>query len=155
MRKIQWRESAGTMRSNSAASCPSVPRKAWLADLIDCLRQMSGRYACRAGTTTAYYFGVEDGRLTDFAWVAANSNGKSHPVGQKSSNAWGLFDMHGNVFEWCDTPLSNLKISRGGSWYPDRGPIARSAFINADHENLRCNYWGFRVVFSVPNWNAP
>src|SRR3546814_12560643 len=57
-------------------------------------------YACRAGSTTTYNFGDEASALDDHAWNATNSEGKTHAVGQKEPNTWGLYDMHGNVAEW-------------------------------------------------------
>ncbi|RDC56550.1 formylglycine-generating enzyme family protein [Pedobacter chinensis] len=57
-------------------------------------------YACKAGTNTNYNFGDDISNLKDYAWYSENSDNKTHPVGQKKPNAWGLYDMHGNVSEW-------------------------------------------------------
>ncbi len=58
-------------------------------------------YACRAGSAAKYCCGDDESRLGDYAWYSKNSRGKTHKVGQKKPNAWGLYDMHGNVEEWC------------------------------------------------------
>ena len=62
-------------------------------------------YACRAGTTTKYYSGNNESDLARVGWYGyneGNSNNRTHPVGQKEANSWGLYDMHGNVYEWCE-----------------------------------------------------
>ena len=58
-------------------------------------------YACRAGTTTEWYCGDKEDELGRVAWYRKNSGKMPHPVGGKEANSWGLFDIHGNVFEWC------------------------------------------------------
>ena len=89
-------------------------------------------YACRAGTTGAYA-----GSLDEMAWYGSNSASKTYPVGTKKPNAWGLYDMHGNVWEWCadwdgsypsgsvTDPAGpsdgSLRVYRGGSWSSDAG----------------------------------
>ena len=116
-------------------------------------------YACRAGTTTAYNTGANISDNT--GWYDTNSGDKTHPVGQKAANAWGLYDMHGNVNEWCwdwfgaystgaqtdpkGASSGSGRVIRGGGWI-DNAKFLRSADrLNAAPSNRRGSI-GFRLV---------
>jgi formylglycine-generating enzyme required for sulfatase activity len=124
-------------------------------------------YACRAGSTTRYSFGDDVARLGDFAWYFVNSGRKTHPVGQKAPNRAGLFDMHGNVCEWCwdawggkyyaaspladpyGPPGTTARVIRGGcKEYGSEN--ARSADRLWRPVSYRNSYLGFRVARSEP-----
>ena len=78
-------------------------------------------YACRAGSKGKYGL-LADGRegtIDEMGWCRGNSEGETHPVGQKKPNAWGLYDMHGNVLEWTASADGSIRIYRGGSFYND------------------------------------
>ncbi len=119
-------------------------------------------YACRAGTTSKFRFGDDEGMLGDYAWFYGNSGGRTHPVGEKKPNAWGLHDMHGNVWGWCADWYSNTyyatsttddpigsdsgpnRVLRGGSWY-SRPSRTRSANRYGFTPVNRSDGIGFRV----------
>ena len=122
-------------------------------------------YACRAGTETAYCFGDDVGKLKEYAWYDENSGKRTHPVAQLKPNAWGLYDMHGNVWEWCqdwygDYPSESVtdpggpstgsyRVGRGGSWFYDAG-YCRAASRGRISPGSRSSDLGLRLALSPP-----
>jgi uncharacterized protein (TIGR02996 family) len=122
-------------------------------------------YACRAGTTTMYCFGNEAKYLSGYAWFGNNVSGPQ-PVGQKKGNLWGLFDMHGNITEWCRDWFSDgydstepridpagpqkgtMRLLRGGAWY-SQADLCRSPHRARNAPGESYHGYGFRVVMEV------
>jgi len=120
-------------------------------------------YVARAGTSTRFSFGDDESMLGDYAWYSTNSGNKTHNVGQKKPNPWGLYDIHGNVWDWMQDEYHNsynnaptdesswesgnspIRVARGGNWNSSSS-LCRSAdrhYVDQDNSN---NHLGFHLV---------
>ena len=125
-------------------------------------------YACRAGSSNTFGMGADKTPITvqtlpDYAWLSGNANNETHPVGQRKPNAWGLYDMHGNVWEWCQDGFSprfyatspaadpvytgpaTERVLRGGSWFLEARSL-RCAVRGGNLPEFKSQYAGFRIV---------
>ena len=175
--QAQYEEVMGENPSYFAgcSQCP-VDTVTWqeAAAFCDALSSMTGyqislpteaewEYACRAGSTTEYSFGDSVGQLDEHAWYDSFSSSMTHAVGSKLPNSWGLFDMHGNVWEWCAdwydndyydvSPLEDPtgptsgddRVKRGGSWDSPYDGL-RSANRSGSRPDSVGSREGFRIV---------
>jgi eukaryotic-like serine/threonine-protein kinase len=143
----QWLSAAKKGTDPISAKYPSGPLGKLDLSLFSLPTEAQWEYACRAGTTTAWHFGDSDTMLKEYEWFSVNSGVKTHPAGQLRPNGFGLYDMHGNVWEWCadrwatnyyaQTPLNDPsgpttgsdRVGRGGLVGPPREalPVGVSA----------------------------
>jgi formylglycine-generating enzyme required for sulfatase activity len=123
-------------------------------------------YACRAGSSTRFCFGDSDTDLGSYAWFNDNSDGKTHPVGEKKANNYGLYDMHGNVAEWCQDTRTNhyhgaagdglpfedgkssIRVTRGGSWFVNPDDCRSASRVGCKPDKLYFTL-GFRPACSL------
>jgi formylglycine-generating enzyme required for sulfatase activity len=147
----QWKRVMGSMPSHWKDADRPVDQVSW-EDATEFCRKLSGlpeerkagrgyrlpteaewEYACRAGATTKYSFGNDESKLSEYGWFLGNADNQTHLVGQKQPNAWGLYDMHGNVLEYVNDGYSEYhtgavtdpqgpsgasvrRVFRGGCW---------------------------------------
>jgi len=171
----QYQQIMGTNPSNWKGDNLPVEQVTWYqaVDFCQKLSAKTGRqvmlpseaqweYAARAGSYTKYFFGDSDSQLSEYAWYNTNSGGKTNPVGEKKPNPWGLYDILGNVREWCqdywDTDYYNLpkdgrarktkntsRSRRGGSWYDPASECSCDLRI-CDDARYYDNSIGLRVL---------
>ncbi len=159
---VSWEEAAGFCRTLSQLTAEKAAGRVYRLPT-----EAEWEYACRAGTTTNFSFGNAVNQLGDYAWYAENSGETMHPVGQKEPNPWGLYDMHGNAWEWCQDwydqdyyrtsptvdpqgpPQGAYRVCRGGSWTVDAW-TCRSARRYGCVPSSRSRDLGFRVALVLP-----
>ena len=127
-------------------------------------RESEWEAACRAGSRTEYCFGDDEAGLGEYAWYDANSGNRAHEVGTKKANAWGLHDLHGNVWEWCEDLLRSYRLKevvargrvgvpyrglRGGCW-DDEPRFCRSSHRAGGDLGHRGGNLGFRPAMDAP-----
>jgi eukaryotic-like serine/threonine-protein kinase len=170
--QAKWEAVMGNNPSNFKGEALPVEQVSW-SDAQEFIKKLNAKndgytyrlpteaeweYACRAGTTGDYA-----GELDKMAWYKNNSDSRTHPVGEKQPNDWGLYDMHGNVWEWCSDwydseyygrssgvdpkgPSSgSLRVKRGGSWFYDAA-YCRSAYRSRSAPVGRFSSYGLRLV---------
>ena len=158
----QWAAVTGTPHSKDAKD-PKLPVTglSWAncQPLLDKLNQRHGgkrddspgafnlpteaqwEYACRAGSTTRYHFGDDKKKLGEYAWYHDNSNGSKHPAGGKKPNAWGLYDMHGNVWELCrDAHYNHDYYAKSPT---DDPPGPSEVLLKRDSRPIRGGGWNY------------
>jgi formylglycine-generating enzyme required for sulfatase activity len=157
--KISWEDAVAFCKKLS-----ELPEEKAAGRVYRLPTEAEWEYACRAGSTTRFGFGDSDSQLGSYGWFSTNSGNTTHPVGEKLPNAWGLYDMHGNVWEWCSDyfvdkylngavtdptgpATGSYRVNRGGCW-KYLAANCRSASRSSYFPGNRLNYVGFRVALS-------
>ena len=164
--RVSWNDAQAFLKKLNANPSHSPLNQGGQRGVFRLPSEAEWEYAARAGTQTAYAFGDDPARLGDYAWFDDNSGNKTHPVGQKKPNAFGLYDMHGNVWEWVadtwhnnyggaptdgsvwDSGDSDWRVLRGGSWYNNAKDLRCAVRGRCDWLLLRLYFRGFRLVCS-------
>jgi len=166
---VSWEEAVVFCRKLTALSEERLARRVYRLPT-----EAEWEYACRAGTTTKYSFGDKESELGDYAYFEGNirfvsNSGQACPVGQKKPNAWGLYDMHGNVREWCndwfglypsgevtdptgDSLSPSKRIFRGGC-FADNAWYCRTSVRGFAKPEEQSRFVGFRIALSLSGVN--
>lgn len=164
--QAQWKSVMGTNPSSFKGNNLPVEQVLWneVKEFVRKLNEMNDgyayrlpseaewEYACRAGTTGDY-----PGKLSEMAWYSENSGNKTHAVGGKQPNAWGLADMHGNVWEWCQDSYHdsyNGAPTDGSAWLgggDQKSRVLRGGSFVEEASDLRCAHrWGYSTDYRLP-----
>ena len=177
--QAQWQAVMGKNPSFFTGNTTHPVESVWWTDVQEFIRRMNAKeghkqyrlpteaeweYAARAGTTTTYSFGDDPVRLGEHAWFKDNAGGTTHPVGQLKPNAWGLYDMQGNVWEWVQdwyqryeaaaatdprgSETGTHRVRRGCAWN-NKGDICKVA-NRYSAPGYRDDFLGFRLVRTAP-----
>jgi formylglycine-generating enzyme required for sulfatase activity len=152
----------GICWADAAAYCDWLSKQT--REPYSLLTEAQWEYACRAGSSAEYGFGSNTRQLGNYAWYVANAKSQVQPVGQKQPNAWGLYDLHGNVLEWVEDwfgaysaeaqtnpsgpKLGSKRVVRGGSWFSVAADC-RSSFRSSYSSGLRDCFLGFRLARAI------
>lgn len=173
----KWKEVMGSNPSYFKGDNLPVEQVSWddVQKFINKLNEKNGtdkyrlpseaewEYAARAGTTARHSFGDDESKLGDYAWYDANSGRKTHPVGEKKPNSWGLYDMHGNVWEWVQDTWHDSytgappdgsawegdgsdRVVRGGTSFNDARDLRSAARCSTAPDYRRGYALGFRLL---------
>jgi formylglycine-generating enzyme required for sulfatase activity len=159
--RVSWNDSTAFCACVQQSSGLLLPQSGGLRHTVRLPTEAEWEFACRAGTATTYNTGDKDADLDKAAWYFSNSKNTTHRVGQKTPNAWGVHDMHGNVWEWCvdwyapytaaavvdphGPTEGQFRVLRGGSWDGISG-FCRAAGRESSNSIYQPYGTGFRVV---------